>query len=905
VAFFRTAAHLGVQAAEALEYAHQMGVIHRDIKPANLLVDGSGRLWVTDFGLARLGSDAGLTMTGDLLGTIRYMSPEQTLAQRVAVDARTDVYSLGVTLYELLTLEPAYNGRSREEVLRQIAFEEPRPLRRLNKSVPAELETIVLKAMAKVPQERYATAQELADDLKRFLEDKPIRAKRPSLRQRVVKWARRHKTVVRAAVVMLVLAAAGLAVSTALIWEKNKELEQSLQRERQNAYYQRIALAEREWAANNLDRWEQLLQDCPKDLRGWEWHYLKGLLRKGLPPMRHKAPVLSAAFSPNGERIASASQDGVIKLWDAGTGRELHSFLAHNGHARSVAFSSDGRRLASAGWDGKIKVWNLRTDPPALAWQRRASGLNHSVTFSPKGDRVASSGGEVGWAVGAVRIWDAATGAEIWSREGHEKALLSVAFSPNGRYLASSSGVEKHGEGTKIVKVWDLETGEERAVFQGRFGGVRTLAFSPDGRLLACGKRVWDWQAHRECFLLEGHDGGGFSVAFSPDGRRLVTAGADQTVTVWDLTTGKEALILRGHNHIIFSVAFSPDGQRLVSASGDLTVRVWDATPWQDGEKGQELLTLSGHEGHVNSVAFHPEGRLLASGGADGTVKIWDPLTGKHQLSLRVTSGPIWSVAFSPDGKWLATTGGDKTVKVWPVDPGRPGVVKPGIRTFAGHSDKVHTVAFSRSSQRLASGSMPGWGDCVRVWDVTTGKEIQQLRDHTWAIVSVAFSPDGHYLASASPDATMRLWDLSTRQELDRLMPQHLGIVTSVAFSPDGKFLASGSMDRTVRVWEKGGEARTWKLRHLLYDPTGVQSVAFSPDSHRLVWGSTDGTAKVCELATEEIRTLRGHRNWVQCVAFSPDGKHIASASRDGTVKIWEAPAVVKRPGGEARSPNP
>src|SRR5207302_26171 len=193
--FSRTVANLAVQAAEALEHAHQFAVIHRDIKPANLLVDAGGRLWITDFGLAHCQSQPGLTMTGDVVGTLRYMSPEQALAKRVALDARTDVYSLGATLYELLTLEPAYNGRNREEVLRQIAFEEPRLPSRLNKAVPPELETIVLKAMAKSPEERYATAQELADDLKRFLEDKPIRARRPTLVQRVKKWARRHEPV--------------------------------------------------------------------------------------------------------------------------------------------------------------------------------------------------------------------------------------------------------------------------------------------------------------------------------------------------------------------------------------------------------------------------------------------------------------------------------------------------------------------------------------------------------------------------------------------------------------------------------------------------------------------------------------------------------------------------------------
>jgi serine/threonine protein kinase len=216
-AFFRAAAQLGVQAAEALEHAHQIGVVHRDVKPANLLVDVRGHLFVTDFGLAQFKSDAALTMTGDLLGTLRYMSPEQALAKRGLVDHRTDVYSLGVTLYELLTLEPAFDGKDREELLRQIAFEEPRPPRRQNKAIPADLETILLKAMAKNPEERYTTAQEMADDLKRFLEQKPIHARRPTVLERAAKWSRRHRAVVASAVGVLLLAAVGFAVSTVLI----------------------------------------------------------------------------------------------------------------------------------------------------------------------------------------------------------------------------------------------------------------------------------------------------------------------------------------------------------------------------------------------------------------------------------------------------------------------------------------------------------------------------------------------------------------------------------------------------------------------------------------------------------------------------------------------------------------
>jgi serine/threonine protein kinase/Flp pilus assembly protein TadD len=234
-AFHRTVAQMGIQAAEALEHAHRLGIIHRDIKPANLIIDVRGNLWITDFGLARIQADTGLTITGDVVGTLRYMSPEQALARRGGVDHRTDIYSLGVTLYELLTLRPAFAGQDRQELLRQLTLEEPAPIRRFNSDVPSDLETVILKAMSKEQDSRYDTAQEMADDLRRFLELKPIKAKRPNPWERLVKWTRRHTPLVAASMLVLVLAVLGLGTSTAVIAAKEADVSAQRDLARENA----------------------------------------------------------------------------------------------------------------------------------------------------------------------------------------------------------------------------------------------------------------------------------------------------------------------------------------------------------------------------------------------------------------------------------------------------------------------------------------------------------------------------------------------------------------------------------------------------------------------------------------------------------------------------------------------
>jgi WD40 repeat protein/serine/threonine protein kinase/Flp pilus assembly protein TadD len=894
---------------------------------------------ITDFGLART-AESGLSVTGEVMGTPGYMPPEQARGDLSLIGPASDVYSLGAVLYCLLTGRPPFQAASPIETMRQALELEPVPPRQLNPGVPRDLETVCLRCLQKEPHRRYPSAHDLADELGRFLSGQPVLARPVGWFERAWRWCGRNRAVAALLATVVVVLVAGAAVSTLfailatqreqealqlagdndrlaretstqrdnaiqardLAERQRKRAEEGEQAIRRNLYVSYINRAHQAWRQGDVKRVLDLVEDpilapAAEDLRNWEWHYLKRLCHADLFTLRgHRNQVWGVAYSPSGQYLVTGSHDRTLKLWDARTGAEIRTFHGHTDKVNGVAFSPDGKRIASASFDGTVRLWDPATGT-LVQTLRAYSPVVISVAFSPDGKRVVGAGR-------TVTVWDTATGRELLTLAGYRSASF-VAISPDGSRMATAGY-----DGT--ADLWDINTGRQTMHLAGNGKRLRCVAFSPDGKRLASAGdegavRLWDISAQngtgKLLSLMLGHRDWVWGVAFSPDGRRLVSSSDDETVKVWDTARGREIVTFRGHTLGIATVVFSPSGWRIASASDDQTVKIWDA------RADQESLVVGEHSRPVRSIAFSRDGRRLASGSDDRTVKVWDPISGEERATLYGHTGPVFAVAFGRENTLVSAGGYNDEpgeIKVWDISTGQ-------AQTLRGHRGTIYSLAVSPDGRLLVTG---GFDRTVKFWDLATGQEQRTLADQAGPVSSIAFRPDGKWVAWSSGSAkdkragVITVWDRE-RQRPAWVLREEADQVRGIVFAPDGAYLAAATeKGGAVTTGKERGAIKLWNLttgqrtRTLAGHTRLVSCLAISPDGRRLLSGSSDKTVRLWDTSTwQELMMLPSPYGIVEAVAISPDGKRLASAGYDQAVSVWdgeelslEALALRRRP---------
>jgi WD40 repeat protein/serine/threonine protein kinase len=928
-----------VDVCHTIAYAHSRGVLHRDLKPANILLGPFKESLVVDWGLAKIlarksesvqslpvadqaaaqkgqnGDQAGSnrnhedsagaeerksspsrdqpaaesdeppigissstdTKMGMACGTPAFMSPEQAEGKVDEIGPATDVYSLGAMLYTLLCGHPPFEfvWCDLTSLLDGVRLGQFPPPRKVDARVPRALEAVCLKAMARRPQDRYASATELANEIERWLGDEPVGAYREDAAARLARWGRRHKPIVASAAVLLVSMVFGLSFTVVLLNHEQRKTEAERQfAERQRAIavkssaeatekaellrrrdaISRVNLAYREYLDDNVALADQLLKHCPEDLREWEWAYAQRIGHSELKSFKASSQeydVWCVAFSPDGTLIA------------AGTGPWQHA----------------GDKPTA-----ELTVRSVKSGAEVVSL-RGLTGAVQSVSFSPDGRQLALGRGYTGNRTGAVlTAIDMGSKRPAWEITEQGVLILSLAYSPDGQTIATGCGGFNNYSDSGFVRLRSAKNGAPLAEpFPSAPGGVLSVAFSPDGRHIAYSSRdiveIRDVANPKRPLVhqLRKHTNFVYAVAFSPDSRRVATGGWDKTIWLWDLLTGAPQEALVGHRGFVRGLAFSPASKELVSGSEDNSVRRWDLTG------AGENAAFHGHMGFVHSVAFSPDGVLCASGSLDGTVKLWPVDAPDTQVTFRNSRGWVGTVAFSPDGRRVATAH-DGNVRIWDPRTGEEFHRLPGPRGLLGHIGLV----FSPDGSLLAAS---GIGETVNLWDTRNWTLREALRDHPAPVVDADFSRDGTRLVVACQDGTIQAWDVAPLDVLWSVRG-HAGGASSVAFAPNGRSTASGGEDRMVRIWDADDGH---EIAALAGHATGVRDVEFSPDGRRVAsaggtyHGPSAAELKIWDVATGKLASLEGHTSMVTSVAFFPNGRRIASCSDDRTIKIWDA----------------
>jgi WD40 repeat protein/tRNA A-37 threonylcarbamoyl transferase component Bud32 len=909
---FRQAAVWAASLAEALAHAHGLGVVHRDVKPSNVLIDGERRAYLTDFGLAKNEAGAAtFTIEGQLLGTPAYMAPEQARGQKEKVDGRADIYALGVILYELLTGMRPFVGAV-QMLLVRIQEEDPQPPRRLDDTIPRDLETICLKCLRKSAADRYSTAAALAEDLRRHLAGRPILARPISSWGRTVKWVRRRPAM---AALSAVCTASAIALFGSWLWQAElkrrhaqsialvarqhaDELQDEAQATRRHLYAVEVGRAYDAWEHSHAEQARQILDrqrpgSGEDDLRGLEWNYLWRLCDGDLVLRGHQGRVRAMAYSHDGRVFATASDDHVVKIWDPSDWRELATLTGHERAVVDLAFSPDGSELFTGSYDGSVRRWDVHgLHTTGMIW--RGPGAVLSLAVAPDGKTLAffATIGDLLTNHTQLRFLDLATG-KVDARDLPNYVIWSLAYSPDGRFLVDAGGHDH------LARLWNPTQRRVRVPLKGHSQETLKVQVSPDGNRVATTStdetiRVWDPASGQE-LARQSSVRTSSALAFSPDSRILAFANTNE-IRLWDMSNQDVRKIPTPHLGPITSLAFSPDQKSLASGGDDGMVRVWDPqtaravqAPVQPrGERSiveparPELLRFDGSSELPYCIAISPDGSSIAAGGSDGSAGVWDTTTGTVRRRLPKRGTPYRDLLYFSDGHKLAAAITSRSVPLYDIARG----TRPLILSDPGQAERpVWSLALSPDERfMVAAIGVQGDEGTAAIWDLSTGELRTVLRGHSDYVRAVAFAHDGQILATGSGDETIKLWDFARARELATLAG-HRGQVFCLAFQPGGGLLASGSEDHTIRLWEI---RQRRQVAILDGHAAAVHSVTFSPDGARLASAGRDGGVFLWDVTTgRKVGSLIGHTERVNQVKFFPDGKTLLSASVDRTIRFW------------------
>ncbi len=869
------AASIIIQACEALDHAHRQGIVHRDIKPANLMLDASGHLWVTDFGLARIENALSLTVSGDLLGTLRYMSPEQALAKRPLIDHRSDIYSLGATLFELLTLQPAVKGKNREEVIQEIAFGESRPARKVNPAIPVELDTIAGKAMARDPADRYQTARQMEEDLRRFLDDRPILARPPGRWRRTAKWMRRHKVFVGTALAGL---AVSLLVALAILGYSNyqigSERQAALKSEQMRSHQLVETLVQRASALRQTEsagRRQQALQAINRardlasglDLPEITTRKLRdeAIACLAITDLRQTAfwrvpKVSRAGFDSRLTRFAIADWQNRIHVRNMiNPEQQIQLDCDSTGPWTISVFSPDDRFLAAIDQRERCTVWNLESG--SVVFQVDTS--RGAIDFTPDSSRLCC-----GTPDGRLVLMDLESGREIRRLRPARPQALCVG--PAGQLVAICH------YGTNEVVIRDLDTGDVVQTLDGHVGQTGDVAWSPDRTRIAVGcldSRIYIWDlARMKIQSMMHHPRQVTRVRFSPDGRLLASSGHDANTRLWQVSDGR--LLVRSAG--LFA-QFDRSGQRLAfqTAQG---VGTWSL---ESDPSLQTFFSRQTPDG-ILLAKFDPLGQLMVSAGIDGA-GIWDRTTGRELAWLPLAD--CGSVAFDSEGRFLYTASRTGLYR-WPVsrDASTTGIdLGPPvwIADLPVYSPKI---SLSGNDRFIA---FPDSQRSIRVQDLHHMDQAPIWLEGHENLHYVELSDDLRWAATcARPGNDVVIWDLDSGARVATLAGVH---DNAPAFSPDGKWLVTVTTTE-YRVFETG----TWKhLQTIPLECPRLGAVAFSRVANLLA--VSQGPGKVVLLETGHIRPLATlevpDETTVSWLSFDRTSTRLAIASVD-QFQIWD-----------------